>query len=465
MFPAKAMRRLLLLAAIVTVAGVSALGYAAYTREIEYRRLVDRGEQALADRDLGEAVEAFSGAIALRPDAMLGWYKRGETYRLRGDLESAVRDLRQATTLDPSALRPLELLGDVLFALERYPRATERYQAYVGLDDRSSRVLYKLGLSRFREGQLDGAERALRQAIRLQERLPEAHYLLGLSLMQRKRGADALAPLKRAVTLAPALVPARESLVDLYRELGRHADEVRELEALVALEPRRSERVVALALAYNRQGRRDLAVQALGRATKQFEGSTGPYVALGRVWLEADREQPDPVLVDKAIEALTRATAHGESSEAQTLLGRAWLRKGDLRRSMASLELATATLPVDPDAYALLGEAAERAGRLTVARDALVHAAALAGDADARSATRRACKIGVLSARLDDRRAAKHWLERAAASVPDDPQLIAQVAEAQWRTGMRDDAQNTLARGLTRLPQDARLLEAQRRLR
>jgi tetratricopeptide (TPR) repeat protein len=459
------MRRILLLAAIVALAGVSAFGYAAYTREVEYRRLVDRGERALGAADLGQAVEAFSGAIALRPEAMLGWYKRGETYRRRGDLESALRDLRQATTLDPGAVRPLELMGDVLFALERYPRATERYQAVVALDDRSARVFYKLGLSRFREGQLEGAERALRQAIRLQERLPEGQYLLGLCLVQGKREAEALAPLRRAVALAPTMVPARESLVDLYRQLGRRGDEVKELEALVALEPRRPERVVALALAYDRQGRRDLAVQTLGRATRQFDASPLPYAALGRVWLEADREQPDSVLVDKALEALTRAVARGGASEAQTLLGRAWLRKGDLRRAIASLEQATTTLPVDPDAYALLGDAAERAGRLAVARDALVHAAALSGDADARSATRRAWKIGVLSARLDDPRAAEHWLERAAASVPDDPQLIVQVAEAQWRAGLAGDAQATIGRGLTRLPQDPRLLEAQRRFR
>lgn len=459
------MRRILLLAVIVALAGVSALGYATYTREVEYRRLVDRGDRALAGNDLGQAVEAFSGAIALRPDAMLGWYKRGETYRRRGDLESALRDLRQATTLDPGAVRPLELIGDVLFALERYPRATERYQAVVALDDRSARVFYKLGLSRFREGQVEGAERALRQAIRLQEPLPEAHYLLGLCLVQRGRDAEALAPLRRAVALAPAMFPARESLADLFRRLGRRGDAVKELEALVALEPRRPERIVALALAYDHQGRRELAVQTLGRATRQFDASPLPYTALGRVWLEADHEQPDPVLVDKAVEALARAVARGGASEAHTLLGRAWLRRGDLRRAVASLERATATLPVDPDAYALLGDAAERAGRLAVARDALVQASALAGDADARSATRRAWKIGVLSARLDDPRAAAYWLERAAASVPDDPSLIVQVAEAQWRIGRPGDAQATIGRGLTRLPQDPRLLDAQRRFR
>jgi tetratricopeptide (TPR) repeat protein len=459
------MRRVLLVLALVAVAGLSALGYATYTREVEYRRQIARGEAAVGAHDLATAIEAFSGAIALRPDAMLGWYKRGETYQLRGDLNAALRDLREANQRDATALRPLELLGDVLFALERYPRATERYEQYLALDDRSSRVCYKLGLSRFREGRLDGAEQALSQAVRLQDGLPEAHYLLGLCLTQRNRLVAAQASLKRAVDLDPTLVEARESLAEIQRRLGRRTDEVRQLEALVDLEPSRPERVVALAQALDRQGHRDAALQLLGRAARQFEQSALPYVALGRMWLDTDRDDPDPVLVDKAIEALTRAVASDERSESLTLLGRAWLRKGDRARALTAFEQATKVLPVDPDAFALLGETAERAGKTAQARDALVRASALAGDSDARAATRRAWRIGVLSTELADVTAADYWLTRAAATVPDDGSMIAQIAEAQWRAGLEDDARATLARGLARLPQDGRLLEVSERFR
>ena len=459
------MRRALLFTVLVTLAVLAAVGYATYTREVEYRRLIARGDGALAARDLGEAVEAFSGAVALRPEAMLGWYKRGETYRLRGDLNSALRDLRQAHELDATALRPIELLGDVLFALGRYPRAGERYEQYLALDDRTSRVFYKLGLSRFREGRLDAAERALAQAVRLQERLPEAHYLLGLGLVQRGRLTQALSPLRRAVELDPDLIEGREALAEACRRLGRRSEEVRQLEALVELEPARAERLVALALALDRQGQRDLAVQTLGRAARRFERSPRPFVALGRIWLEADRDEADPVLVDKAVAALLRATASDPTSEALTLLGRAWLRKGDDRRALAAFEQAARVTPVDADAHALLADVAERSGRVAVARDALVRASALAGDADARTATRRAWRIGVLSMRLADATAAEKWLARAAATAPDDPLLIAQVARAQWRAGLRDQARATLDRGLARLPQDPHLAEASQQMR
>ena len=128
------------------------------------------------------AIEAFSGAIALKPDSMLAHLKRGETYRRHGDLKAAFRDLRDASELDPSATRPLEQLGDVSLALNRPDRAAERYAAYVQLDDRSPRVLYKLALAQYRAGQPALALRSVRRALALDDGLADAHYLAGLCL-------------------------------------------------------------------------------------------------------------------------------------------------------------------------------------------------------------------------------------------------------------------------------------------
>ena len=42
--------------------------------------------------------------------------------------------------LDPTAPRPLELLGDVNAAMGRQAGAIEQYQAYLAIDDRAPRV-------------------------------------------------------------------------------------------------------------------------------------------------------------------------------------------------------------------------------------------------------------------------------------------------------------------------------------
>src|SRR5438105_1245861 len=150
--------------------------------------LLMRGNTALPAAQTCGAIEAYSGAIALRPDSMLAYLRRGQTYQRRGergDLEAAARDFRTAATLDPAATRPLEALGDVRFQLQQYARAVSAYEQCVRLDDRSARVSYKLALARYRDHDIKGAVAALQETLRLDDRLPDAHYLLGVCLREQ----------------------------------------------------------------------------------------------------------------------------------------------------------------------------------------------------------------------------------------------------------------------------------------
>src|SRR5947208_2116490 len=143
------------LVVLLAALAAAAVAYQVAARQRDYRLLVARGDAALRDDQTFAAVESYSGAIALRPGSMLGYLRRGETYRRRadrGDLEAAARDFRTASALDPSATRPLEELGDVRYQLQQYDRAIDAYERSLRLDDRSPRVSYKLALSRYRIG-------------------------------------------------------------------------------------------------------------------------------------------------------------------------------------------------------------------------------------------------------------------------------------------------------------------------
>src|SRR3989449_5662953 len=135
------MKRTFLLAFIVSAAIVGlVLAWYAVRQDREFRRLIALGDASLAREQTYVAIEAFSGALALRPESMVAHLKRGDTYRRRGELSAALRDLRDASALDPSATRPLELLGDVNVTLGRYQRATEHYRRLLTLPDRSPPV-------------------------------------------------------------------------------------------------------------------------------------------------------------------------------------------------------------------------------------------------------------------------------------------------------------------------------------
>jgi tetratricopeptide (TPR) repeat protein len=458
------MRRTVIILLLVSLTGVAGfLAYTATAREAEYTRLIAQGEAALGADQTYVAIEAFSGAIALKGDAMLPYLKRGETYRRRGELTAALRDLRTASGLEPRATRPIEELGDVNYALERYSRAAESYEAYVKLDDRSAQVYYKLGLTRFRRGDATGAVTALQKAIAVRDRFPEAHYLLGLCLADQNQLQQAITAVERAVQEAAALMPAREELAGLYQRAGDEGKAIEQLEAIAALDPGRSERLVAVGLAYARSGRTDLAVVTLRRAAERYPADQSVYVALARTWLEAaEARRGDRVSLSKALEALDRVTRGPvASSEALTLLGRALLLSGDPVEAERTLQQATARLPLDPGAFVQLATASQRLGHLDTARTALLRYVALADDTEV---GKWGSQIADLSLRLGNPTEAVRWLTRTIEIQGETPAALGQLADAQLRAGDAGAARVTIDRGLEKEPRNAVLLALKRRI-
>ncbi len=417
------MRRYVL--AFVVLAAIGAMGgvlYNAYATDREYARLIAVGDQAAtADRPF-EALEAYSGAIALRPESMLAHLKRGRMYRERGELDAAARDLRRAVSLDPTAPLPLELLGDTYLSQQRYDRALDRYESYLAIDDRSARVWYKLGLAHYRGGQPTAAIAPLERSIGVDGNVAEAHLLLGLCLRERGDVRRARAALETATRLSPALTAPREALATLYAADGDAAAALDQLTALAALDAGNAERQVALGLAYAHSRRHEAAVLTLSRAVERFPNDPRVYGALGRVWLDAASDRPDPVSLRKAVEALTTAGVHSDVSSATlTDLGRALMLSNDTAGAERVLRQATTKRPVDEDAYRHLADVVGRAGRVEDARDALMQYAAVVGDTRPRAAT--GAQIAAYSIRLGDAHLALEWIDRAVTEGGETPEL------------------------------------------
>jgi tetratricopeptide (TPR) repeat protein len=458
-------KRPLLLVVLLAGAVAVAYGFFETRRDTNYRRLIDQGEAAQAAGNTSDALEFFSGAVALKADSMLGYLRRGETYQRRHDLNEALRDLSRASELDPTAPRPLELLGDLNATLSRYDRAVARYQAYLAIDDQSPRVLYKLGLVNYRAGQPADGVTVLRRALALEPRFAEAEYVQGLCLRDLRRNDEALRALTRAVSLAPTLLPAREELAELYGRLGRTDERLTQLEALVALDPGPS-RSVALGLAYSRAGMLDRAVPTLRQAVDRYPHDGYVPVALGRVWLEAAQAHNDRAALTKALEALENAVGSDDSSEALTLFGRALFLAEDDELAERILQDATTRDPVDPNAFYYLAAAAERAGHPAGARKALLDYRTLTGDEpDPRRSVAMAERIGALSVQLKDPASAVVWFQRAIERGGADASLFVQLAQAQADGGDVDGARATLAKALEKDPGNAAARTLGRELR
>jgi tetratricopeptide (TPR) repeat protein len=458
------MRRMLVVLALVAAAGVAgALAYASYNTEQDFVRLVAQGDQAGEEGRTFEALEAYSGALALVPDAVVAYLKRGRVYQLQGEAEAALRDLKRAAELDPSATRPLEWLGDISLELNRLDRASEYFQRYVALDDRNARVLYKLGVARYRAGAAREALPVLDQALQIDSTLNDARFLRALCQRDLGQPNAARSTLEEVVAATPGARGPREALAEVYASLGEHQRAIDTLEALSTLDPSRPEALVAVGLAYADSGRDTQAVQVLGRAVERFPDSPLAYSALGRVWLNLAERHTDRVALLKAIEALTEAGTHATSSSAALSdLGQALTLSGDYPGAERALRQAVTRLPASTEAFLRLAAVTEKQGRLTEARDALLQYAALVGDREPLAPI--ASRIADLSLRIGEPLLAARWLDRAIDESGPSPALLARLADAALHGGDVVRAREALAAGLELAPEHPPLVALKRRI-
>jgi tetratricopeptide (TPR) repeat protein len=449
--------------------------YQRVATEYDYRQRLARADAALQEAQLYDAIEAYSGAIALKPGSLLAHLRRGEIHWRRGDLEAASRDFKAATALDPTATRPLEEWGEVLYERGRYRRAAEIFEARLHLDPESPGVLYRLALARYRLRDLDGALGALAVAIRQDESNADAHYLLGLCFLGLGRTVDAIKAFERAVERSPGLIAAREELADLYASAGRHNEELDQLQLIAGLDREHLERQVAVGLAHGRaaleasdraaqERHANLAILTLANALDRTPGQLMIYGTLGRIWLETAIVRNDPIDLRKAIEALERiANTAMATSDVLTLYGRALLRDNQVDAAERVLQQATERYPVELAAFLEYASVAERRNHLEAALTALAGFVAL--DPTERGVNSYAVKIASLSTRLGDFPTAISWLERATRAAPEDLDVLAALTDAQLASGRRDQARSSLNRGLRLDPQNARFMALAERLR
>jgi tetratricopeptide (TPR) repeat protein len=451
---------------VVAIGVVAVLAVQRLNEAERYRQLVLTGEQALAAGNTYVAIEAFSGAIALRSDSMTSHLRRGEAYRAQRRLDDAARDFRQAAQLQPGATDPLVALAALYDGRGETAEAAEWYARAAAIDRQSPPLLYQLALTRYRSGQAAAAIDPLRQAIALDAGFDEALYLLGVVLRDTQDTAGAIEALERAIRANPGLAPAREELADLYQTQRRYSDEMTQLTALASLDPR-STRDVAIALSQARRGEFDSAEATLSAAITRAPDDSQLALTRGRVRLMRAEAATDPARrtawATDAVTALERALGGtARRSEGLALYGRALYLKGDLAESARILREAVATTPFSRVAFLYLADAADALGDPMEARQWLTRFEALEGDSvapDVRLARTR--RLGGLAVQIGDYTDARARLEPLLTAAPKDVALWCWVAEARWHTGDADGARAALQQAVAIAPRDANV----RRLR
>lgn len=103
--------------------------------------LLQRGRDAMALGDLGQAIEHFTAIIDQDPSFAEGWNARATAFYQAGDFGPSVADIAQVLQLNPRHFGALSGLGMILEETDRPERALEVYRAALAIHPQMEGVI------------------------------------------------------------------------------------------------------------------------------------------------------------------------------------------------------------------------------------------------------------------------------------------------------------------------------------
>jgi len=213
----------LLLAATLLLAGCSGTSP---NRKKEASARMEMGVTYLQQRNLPAAMRELSQASELDPENAEIDMTLGLAYQSRGDFGKAEEYLRIAIGKKPDYPEAHNNLGNLMSQLGRGEEAIREYEKAASnvLYPTPEYAYYNMGREYFRQKNLDKAEEKYGRAIALNPSFLDAYR--GLAMVQGSRGRweDAAKTLERAVVVAPTYSQGWMDLGNVYLKLRRNGE-------------------------------------------------------------------------------------------------------------------------------------------------------------------------------------------------------------------------------------------------
>jgi Flp pilus assembly protein TadD len=182
---------------------------------------LDKGNAALAEGKVDEAIAAYEAVAAKAPDLPEVHHNLGLAYKRQGDIAKAEEEFRQAGELDPDFAEPHGALAVILANAGRRDEAIVEAEQAVELDPENVEYLYNLGVLYKDTGRSAEAEETFLILEEIDPENAEIQFHLGTALLGLGRMDDALARLERYVEMAPADAPSVASAQGMIAALKK----------------------------------------------------------------------------------------------------------------------------------------------------------------------------------------------------------------------------------------------------
>lgn len=265
-------------------------------REAEWR-LCAGGPAIALEQTIQGCSAIISAGDEVAANAAIAYSNRGNAFKSKGDLTSALSDYAQAVTLNPNDAVAYYNRANAYLALNNLPLALTDFDAAIKLSPVYADAYLNRGATHATMGSRALAIADYDAAIRIAPGNPQAYMNRGVTHLQMRQFDLALADFQKASALAPEFVDPVYGSGIVYQLTGQSDAAIAAFDRVIALTPQRADAFNARAVVYENKG-------DLMRAIEDYETAIrldSPGEALYRrnlCWARAVHGQPESALSD-----------------------------------------------------------------------------------------------------------------------------------------------------------------------
>lgn len=187
--------------------------------------LVERGHLLESRGRFREAIDAYTNALAVRPNVATIYYDRGVAFGRLAEWKEAIADYTRAIEHDPGLARAYNNRAAAYAQERRFEAAAADFTKAISLDPRAALTYRNRGLAYHDLGRLNQAIDDFTVAVTLEPEDSEGPFVRGNAYLDAKEYQKALADFSRAIELNPTRAGAWLNRGEAYRRLGdsKHA--------------------------------------------------------------------------------------------------------------------------------------------------------------------------------------------------------------------------------------------------
>ncbi len=240
----------------------------------------NNANRAIEDRRFDDAILEFTSVLESIPKYVPGFYGLAKAYEGKGDFDAAIRNYKEALTLDPNhenSKKSIQNIAKKLYnaANKDYKggnleAAMKKYNQVLSINGRIYQAHFQLGVLYKKMGNITQAIQSYQAALNIKKTYDKGWYALGIAYKENGDMNNAKMAFEEAVRLNSKYYKAHKSLGEIFIDLQQYDAAVKSFKTAINYKSDYAAAYHALGITYGKGKLEDYsrAVEALEQAVK-----------------------------------------------------------------------------------------------------------------------------------------------------------------------------------------------------